>query len=51
MRLLGTALLVCLAIGNLSITVRPFVDRFKSFVPFVRQLEKHVSRATAVDRG
>jgi len=47
-RLLGTALLVCLAIGNLSITVRPFVDRFKSFVPFVRQLEKHVSLATPV---
>ena len=37
-RLLRTALLVCLAIVNLSITVRPFVDRFKSFVPFVQQL-------------
>ena len=45
-RLLGTALLVCLAIGNLLITVRPFVDGFKSFVPFVRQLEKQVPAAT-----
>jgi 4-amino-4-deoxy-L-arabinose transferase-like glycosyltransferase len=44
-RLLRTALLVCLAIVNLSITVRPFVDRFKSFVPFVQQLEEHVSPA------
>ena len=42
-RLLRTAFLVCLAIINLLITVRPFVDRFKSFVPFVRQLEKQVS--------
>lgn len=42
-RLLGTALLVCLAIGSLSITLRPFVDQFKSFVPFVQQLETHVS--------
>ncbi len=40
-RLLGTALVVCLAVGNLMITVRPFVDRFKSFVPFVRELEKY----------
>jgi hypothetical protein len=47
-RLLGTALLVCLSIGSLLITVRPFVDRFKSFVPFVRQLEKHVPAATQV---
>jgi 4-amino-4-deoxy-L-arabinose transferase-like glycosyltransferase len=45
-RLLRTAFLVCLAIANLLITVRPFVDRFKSFVPFVRQLEKYVSPAT-----
>jgi 4-amino-4-deoxy-L-arabinose transferase-like glycosyltransferase len=45
-RLLRTAFLVCLAIVNLLITVRPFVDRFKSFVPFVQQLEKHVSPAT-----
>ncbi len=45
-RLLGTALLVCLAVGNLSITVRPFVDRFKSFVPFVRELEKNVDATT-----
>ena len=44
-RLLRTALLVCLAIVNLLITVRPFVDRFKSFVPFVQQLEEHVSPA------
>jgi hypothetical protein len=35
-----------LAIGNLLITVRPFVDRFKSFVPFVQQLEKNVSSET-----
>jgi 4-amino-4-deoxy-L-arabinose transferase-like glycosyltransferase len=47
-RLLGTALLVCLSIGSLLITVRPFVDRFKSFVPFVRQLEKHVPAAAQV---
>jgi 4-amino-4-deoxy-L-arabinose transferase-like glycosyltransferase len=47
-RLLGTALLVCLSIGSLLITVRPFVDGFKSFVPFVQQLEKHVSPATPV---
>jgi 4-amino-4-deoxy-L-arabinose transferase-like glycosyltransferase len=45
-RLLGTALLVCLSVSSLLITVRPFVDRFKSFVPFVRQLEKHVPAAT-----
>jgi 4-amino-4-deoxy-L-arabinose transferase-like glycosyltransferase len=45
-RLLRTAFLVCLAIGNLLITVRPFVDHFKSFVPFVQQLQKHVSPAT-----
>jgi 4-amino-4-deoxy-L-arabinose transferase-like glycosyltransferase len=44
-RLLGTALLVCLAIVNLSITVRPFVDRFKSFVPFVRELERHAGKS------
>jgi hypothetical protein len=31
---------------NLLITVRPFVDRFKSFVPFVEQLEEHVSPET-----
>jgi hypothetical protein len=30
------------------ITVRPFVDGFKSFVPFVRQLEKHVPAAAQV---
>jgi 4-amino-4-deoxy-L-arabinose transferase-like glycosyltransferase len=47
-RLLGTALLVCLSIGTLLITVRPFVDGFKSFVPFVRQLEKHVPAAAQV---
>ena len=47
-RLLRTAFLVCLAIGNLLITVRPFVDRFKSFVPFVRQLEKYASPATTL---
>jgi 4-amino-4-deoxy-L-arabinose transferase-like glycosyltransferase len=45
-RLLRTAFLVCLAIVNLLITVRPFVDRFKSFVPFVEQLEEHVSPET-----
>ena len=44
-RLLSTALLVCLTIGSLSITLRPFVDQFKSFLPFVRQLEQHVSPA------
>jgi 4-amino-4-deoxy-L-arabinose transferase-like glycosyltransferase len=44
-RLLRTAFVVCLAIVNLLITVRPFVDRFKSFVPFVRQIEEHVSPA------
>ena len=32
-RLLRTAFLVCLAIVNLSITVRPFVDTFQEFCP------------------
>jgi len=47
-RLRGTALLVCLTIGSLSITLRPFVDQFKSFLPFVRQLEKHVGPAMPI---
>ncbi len=47
-RLLRAALLVCLAIGNLLITVRPFVDRFKSFGPFVQQLEQDASPGTQV---
>ena len=39
-RLLGTAFLLCLALGNMFITVPPFIDGFKSFVPFVKELER-----------
>ena len=39
-RLFSTAFLLCLALGNLFITVSPFIDRFKSFVPFVEEVER-----------
>jgi 4-amino-4-deoxy-L-arabinose transferase-like glycosyltransferase len=41
-RLLRTAVMLCLAAAVLLITVKPFVDKYKSFTPFVYELEKQV---------
>jgi 4-amino-4-deoxy-L-arabinose transferase-like glycosyltransferase len=41
-RLLATTLLVALGAANLFITVQPFVDRYKSFVPFIEQVETRI---------
>lgn len=41
-RHLATAVLASLAAAHLFLTVKPFVDRYKSFVPFVEALERWV---------
>jgi 4-amino-4-deoxy-L-arabinose transferase-like glycosyltransferase len=41
-RILGTAILVSLAAAILWITTEPYLDRHKSFLPFVADLEKYV---------
>lgn len=41
-RLLATTILASLAAAHLFLTVKPFVDRYKSFVPFVDALERWV---------
>ena len=47
-RLLGTALLLCLALGNMFLTVPPFIDGFKSFVPFVEELERQAGSSATL---
>jgi hypothetical protein len=45
-RLKGTALLVCLAASGLWITADSFLDRYKSFVPFVEELQTQAQPST-----
>ena len=41
-RHLATAILASLAAAHLFLTVKPFVDRYKSFVPFIEQVETRI---------
>ncbi len=45
-RLLRAALLCTVAAGLLLMAGKPFLDRYKSYVPFVRELEKQSDPAT-----
>jgi 4-amino-4-deoxy-L-arabinose transferase-like glycosyltransferase len=47
-RHLATAILASLAAAHLFLTVKPFVDRYKSFVPFVDALERWVPEGRAL---